>query len=510
MGGRAEPRADPSPLDSPDEPKARPTGGEATAPTARGAMTTRSRGGLVRILPAFASASFRRFFAGAFVGNLGLWMQATAQGWLVLELTNSPALLGLTSAAASAPTLFLTLVAGVLADRVDRPRLIVACQVVAALAAAVLAGLVSTSSVAYWHVFVLATVAGAAQAFATPALQAIVPSLVDRAAIGNAVALNSAQFNLSRVLGPTIAGALIAAGGLALAFWANAVALLVVAVVVWSVGRLSPATIIQAEASLWRNLLDGLRFVRRERLVGVILGLAVVPSLLVLNYLVLLPLYARDILRVGAGGLGLLTAAVGLGALGGALGVAVLRPGGGSGRLMLGALGLGSCAVAVFGVSTDVTLSLLALALVGAALTAYYATANTLIQLLSPPRLRGRILSLWTLAALGAVPIGNLAAGAVADRFGAPVALSVGGMASAVAVLLVGVAVPELWRLRPAEAASDRRELALPPSVGGTDLGSQAEGQGRRRSSREGGTPPPGRGDEGAGRGPAPHRPPSG
>lgn len=410
---------------------------------------------LGRVLPALRSASYRRFFAGAFVGNLGLWMQSTAQGWLVLQLTNSPTLLGFTSAAASAPTLVLTLVAGVLADRVDRPRLIVACQLVAAASAAVLAALIAAGSVAFWHVFVLATVAGAAQAFATPALQAIVPSLVDRAALGNAVALNSAQFNLSRVLGPTLAGASIAAGGLALAFWANALALVVVAVVVWSVGRLSPATIIRAESSLWRNLIDGLRFVREERLVAVILGLAVVPSLLVLNYLVLLPLYARDILRIGPGGLGLLTAAVGIGALGGALGVAVLRPGGGDGRLMLGSLGVGSLAVALFGVSAEVGLSLVALAVVGAALTAYYSTANTLIQLLSPPRLRGRVMSLWTLAALGAMPIGSLAAGAIADRFGGPVALGGGGLLSALAVLVVAAAVPELRSLHPWLGAGD-------------------------------------------------------
>jgi MFS family permease len=404
---------------------------------------------LLRALPALRSRPYRRFFVGALVGNLGLWMQSTAQGWLVLQLTNSPALLGLTSAAASAPTLFLTLVAGVLADRVDRPRLIVACQLVAAASAAVLAVLVTVDQVRYWHVLVLATVAGAAQAFATPALQAIVPSLVERAALGNAVALNSAQFNLSRVVGPAIAGLAIAAGGLALAFWANALALVAVAVAVWSVGRLSPAAIIRAESSLWRNLVDGLRFVAQQRLVAAILGLAVVPSLLVLNYLALLPLYARDILRIGAGGLGLLTAAVGIGALVGALGVALLRPGGGGGRLMLAALGLGSMAVAVFGLVTELSVALVALAVVGAALTAYYSTANTLIQLLSPPRLRGRILSLWTLAALGAVPIGNLVAGAVADRFGGPVALGGGGLLSTLVVAVVAVLVPELRTVGP-------------------------------------------------------------
>ncbi len=452
--GEGAPEADPTPRTAasarPGE-RAPRLGPEATEERAAtpGALPVRGSPTIASALPALASPLYRRFFLGAFVGNLGLWMQATAQGWLVLQLTNSPALLGLVGAAASAPTLFVTLVAGVLADRVDRPRLVIACQLVAAGTAAVLAALVTSGAVAFWHVFFLATLAGAAQAFATPALQAIVPSLVGREAIGNAVALNSAQFNLSRVLGPTLAGALIAGGGLPLAFWANAVALVGVAVAVWSVGRLSPAPIIRAESSLWRNLVDGLRYVGEHRLVAVVLGLAVVPSLLVLNYLVLLPLYARDILAIGAGGLGLLTAAVGLGALGGAFGVALLRPGGGDGRLMLVALAVGSLGVIGFGTSTDLVLSLAALVVVGGALTVYYSTANTLIQLLAPARLRGRILSLWTLAALGAVPIGNLAAGAVADRFGGPLALGGGGLLSALAVVAVGVAVPELRSLGP-------------------------------------------------------------
>lgn len=458
-------------------------GGPSERAPRAGPATTPGRAGsaLERTLPALASPLYRRFFVGAFVGNLGLWMQATAQGWLVLELTNSPALLGLVGAAASAPTLFLTLVAGVLADRVDRPRLVIACQLVAAATSATLAALVTSGSVAFWHVFVLATVAGAAQAFATPALQAIVPSLVGREALGNAVALNSAQFNLSRVLGPTLAGALIAAGGLAVAFWANAVALVGVAAAVWSVGRLSPATIIRAESSLWRNLLDGLRFVRENRLVAVVLGLAVVPSLLVLNYLVLLPLYARDILAIGAGGLGLLTAAVGIGALGGALGVAILRPAGGDGRLMLVALAVGSLAVVVFGVSSELVVSLVSLAVVGGALTVYYSTANTLIQLLSPPRLRGRVLSLWTLAALGAVPIGNLAAGAVADGFGGPLALVGGGLLSALAVAAVAIAVPELRALGPGTAG---RETGEPGASAGRGTGGPATGVGWATADR--------------------------
>jgi MFS family permease len=389
----------------------------------------------------------------AFIGSIGQWMQATAQGWLVLGLTDSRFALGATSAAATAPILLLSIFAGVLADRVDLRKLLAVTQLAAAGLAAVLAILSATGAVEFWHVLVLAALSGAAGALATPAFQAVVSTIVDRSAIGNAIALNSAQFNLSRVLGPTIAGLVIAAGSLALAFWANALGLLIVALLILTlpIGRASPAA--RVEASMWANLMDGVRYVRAERTIALLVLLAAIPALFILNYLVLMPVFARDVLRIGAPGLGFLNASLGVGALSGALFVAAFRPGGGSGRLMLMGLGSASIGLIVFGLSTWLPLSCVALAALGASQVAYYATTNTLIQVLVAPRLRGRVLSIYVLTSLGVIPLGNLIAGAVAERFGAPLALAGGGTATLVILAIVAVSFPVLWRLRPESSA---------------------------------------------------------
>lgn len=200
---------------------------------------------------------------------------------------------------------------------------------------------------------------------------------------------------------------------------------------------------------MWANLLDGVRYVRGERTIALLVLLAAIPALFILNYLVLMPVFARDVLRIGAPGLGLLNASLGVGALSGALFVAVLRPGGGSGRLMLLGLGTASAALIVFGLSTWLPLSVVALATLGASQVAYYATTNTLIQVLVAPRLRGRVLSLYVMTSLGVIPFGNLIAGAVAERLGAPFALAAGGSMTLVILVVVAFAFPRLRRVRP-------------------------------------------------------------
>ena len=375
-------------------------------------------------------------------------MQATAQGWLVLTLTDSPGALGLTSAAATLPVLFLSIFAGVLADRIDRRRLLVATQLTVAALAAVLAVLTMTGVATFWHVVALAAMAGSAQALATPAFQAVVSTIVRREALGNAIALNAAQFNLSRILGPAVAGAAIAAGGLAFAFWANAIGLAIVALVLATLPLSRERDMMSVEASLWANLLDGLRHVRANRTIAVLLLLAGVPALFVLNYLFLLPVFARDILDIGAPGLGLLTGSIGFGALVGALGVAVLRPGGGSGRLLIVGLAVASIAIVTFALSESLVVSVVALVALGTCQVAYYATTNTLLQMLVPARLRGRILSLYILTSWGGIPIGNLVAGAVAERFGAPFALAAGGLITLLVLAVVVIAYPPLRHLR--------------------------------------------------------------
>jgi MFS family permease len=380
-------------------------------------------------------------------------MQATAQGWLVLELTDSAAALGLVAALQALPTLLLSVVAGVIADRVDRRKLLAGTQLFSASVALVLAILTTTGVIQFWQVALLALLAGTAGALQTPAYQAIVPSLVDRAAIGSAVALNSAQFNLSRILGPSIAGAVIAAGGLQIAFWGNALALVVVATVLWRLRIVTPPDLARAESSMWSNLLDGLRWTRSQRTVAVLVLLAGVPALFLLNYLILLPVFARDVLGIGAPGLGILSGGVGVGALTAALALATLRPSGGSGRSILIALVVASVAEVVFAVSRAVPLSVVALAVLGGSQVVYYATTNTLLQVLVPARLRGRVISLYILTSWGLIPIGNVASGWVAERTSPTAALVGGSVITFGAAIVVAVAYPTLRRLASGSAA---------------------------------------------------------
>ena len=405
-------------------------------------------------MPALGSPAYRRFILAAFIGSIGNWMQSTAQGWLVLGLTDSQFALGATSAASTAPILLLSVFAGVLADRLDLRKLLAATQLAAAAVASVLAILTITAVIEYWQVLVLAVLSGSAMALASPAFQAVVSTIVDRSAIGNAVALNSAQFNLSRVLGPTVAGLVIAAGSLALAFVANAFLLVVVAAVMFSLPIRRASSAGRVEASMWANLLDGIRYVRAERTIALLVLLAAIPALFILNYLVLMPVFARDILKIGAPGLGLLNASLGVGALTGAMVMAVTRPAGGSGRLALFGLGSASIGLIVFGLSTSLPLSCIALAALGGSQVAYYATTNTLIQVLVSPRLRGRVLSLYVLTSLGVIPFGNLIAGAVAERFGAPLALAAGGTATLLILIAVAISFPSLRRVRPEQIAA--------------------------------------------------------
>lgn len=431
-------------MTTPAEPGAGPVAGPTTAHPA----------GIGGRFPALASPIYRRFIVAAFIGSIGNWMQATAQGWLVLTLTDSRFALGAASAAATAPILLLSIFAGVLADRVNLRKLLAACQLAAAGIAAILAILTMTGVVAFWHVLVLAALSGAAGALASPAFQAVVSTIVDRSAMGSAIALNSAQFNLSRVLGPTVAGLIIAAGSLVLAFWANAIGLVIVAILIFTLPIERASSAARVEASMWANLLDGVRYVRAERTIAILVLLAAVPALFILNYLVLMPVFARDILRIGAPGLGLLNASLGVGALSGALLVAILRPSGGSGRLMLLGLGCASAGLIVFGLSTWLPLSCVALAALGASQVAYYATTNTLIQVLVSPRLRGRVLSLYILTSLGVIPFGNLVAGAIAERFGPSLALAGGGSVTLAILAVVAYSFPVLRQLRPVTAAS--------------------------------------------------------
>ncbi|HEY7937299.1 MAG TPA: MFS transporter [Candidatus Limnocylindrales bacterium] len=397
-------------------------------------------------LPALASPTYRIFLAGVFISNVGTWMQVTSLGWLVLRLTGSAGLLGLASFVGSAPALVLTLYAGALADSVDQRRLLLATQVCLAVFAGILAVLVQVDAILFWQVLVLAGLAGIANALAGPAFQAIIPALVERDALGNAIALNSAQFNLARIVGPAIAGVLIGIAGEAPSFWLNAASFIAVMIALIAIRMPTEQSIERARAGLWANLGEGFAYVRGRKPLLALLVLAMAPAVFILPYLTLLPIFA-DELGIGAAGLGLLTASIGVGALAGAMAVALRRRAGANGRTLAIGLSLMSLTVAVFALSRIELLTCAALALLGAAQVAYYTSTNTLIQLLSPGRLRGRIMSIYVLTSIGISPIGSLLAGGVAEVIGAPVTLAAGGVLTIVALLLVAWWYPELWQL---------------------------------------------------------------
>jgi predicted MFS family arabinose efflux permease len=394
-------------------------------------------------------------------------MQATAQGWLVLQLTNSPGLLGLLGAISGAPTLVLAAVAGVFADRMDRRRLLVWGYWLSAALSAALAILTTLDVVEYWEVAVIAFLGGIILTIQMPAGQALVSSIVDRTLLGSAIALNSAQYNVARIIGPSVAGLAIAAGGLALGFWGNAVALVVVALVIRRLPIPAARASDRVQAAMWGDLQDGVGQVVRDPVLRSLVLLAAVPALFVLPYLTFLPVYARDILAIGAPGLGLLTGSIGVGALAGALLVASRRPSGGSGRLVLAGLTAIAFSLLVFAESRIVPVSMVALAFLGASQVAYYSTTNTLLQVRVAPRMRGRVHSLYVLTSIGLLPIGNLLAGAVAERTGVPPVLAIGALATLGAAVLA--AIP--GTLRGVEALSPRSSVTGVSSSTAGDAG---------------------------------------
>jgi MFS family permease len=371
-----------------------------------------------------AHRPFRRYWIGLFLSNIGTWMQVVAQGWLVLRLSNSALILGLVGFAGSIPTLLLAPLAGVAADRVDRRRLLLVMQCTQMACALVLATATGFGFVSVPLVGAVAIVNGLSNAFTMPSHQSLFLDLVGREDLLNAISLNSMQFNLSRVIGPMIAGLTIAAFGGTGCFLLNAVSFLAV---IAALAVLPPMKKRRAPSrGAWIDLKIGVRFARRREIIFPLLAIAAALAVFGTPAVTLAPLFARKLLHVGPQGLGGMLSAVGLGAAASALLLASRGDFRRKGRaVLLAALGF---AAALFGlaISRQYLVSLGCLALLGASMSSSASLINTLLQTSAPDRLRGRVISLYALAWLGLVPIGNLQAGAVAERFGAAAALFVG------------------------------------------------------------------------------------
>lgn len=410
------------------------------APAVTPKSSTGRRSGMFRAL---SHRDFRLFWVGAFLSNVGTWMQAVAQGWLVLQLTNSAFWLGLDAFMATAPGFLFTLVGGVFADLIDRRRLLLYTQVIAGITALALAALVATNVVDRWMVLGFSFVTGCCMALASPSYLAMTYDLVGREDLANAIALNSTQFQLSRVVGPALAGVAFRVFGLAGCFFANGLSFIFVVLALWMVrtdrGPIVPAHSVKDRRALWRDLIEGFRYVRNRPRVSALLLLSAVNSLFGAPYFTMVPIYARDIFHLGETGLAVMMGTAGLGAFLGALLVAYLGDFRRKGWLVLGgAVAFGVCIVG-FALSSRLTFSLLFLFGLGFALVVSVATTNTLLQKLVTDQMRGRVMSMFILSFVGTMPIGNILAGAASNEFGPQITLAFGGLVVTVAATGVSI-----------------------------------------------------------------------
>ncbi|MBI4635270.1 MAG: MFS transporter [Candidatus Rokubacteria bacterium] len=385
-------------------------------------------------LHALNHRDFRLFWTGQLVSLIGTWMQSVAQAWLVLELTNSPFKLGLIGTLQFAPMLLFSFVAGAIADRLPKRRLIIGSQAALLVQAFVLAALTWGGHIQYWHVALLATVYGLANTLDMPARQSFIVELVGKDDLMNAIALNSAIFNGARVVGPAVAGLLIARYGVGVAFFLNGLTFLAVLAALLGL-RTEGFPRARQGRSMLEEIVEGVTYAMRTPRILLALALVLAVSGFLFNYSIVVPLLARDVLRQEAAGFGLLMAALGAGAVCGALTLAVL----GRGRppvaaLTVPALVLGGVTVALAAVR-HFWLAAALLLVMGFCGILFMASANTTLQLTVPDELRGRVMSLHTLVFAGVTPIGSLLVGWVTEAFGVPVGLVIAGGSGLAAIL---------------------------------------------------------------------------
>ena len=383
---------------------------------------------------------FRRYLIGLFLSNVGTWMQTVAQGWLVYRLSDSALVLGLVTFSGSIPTLLLAPFAGVAADRFDRRRLLIATQIVQMASAFLLALATWQGFVSIPLVAALAVANGAASAYMTPSHQSLFIDLVGRHDLMNAISLNSMQFNLSRIAGPMLAGFTIAAFGENVCFFLNALSFVPFLAAILALPRLTRKR--RRTRGSWIELRIGLRFAFRDRVLPSLLAVSAALAVFATPAVTLAPLYARRLLDVGPRGLGGMLSAVGVGAVATALVLAALGDFPRKGITLLVASAAFAVSVAGLALAPSYAAALVSLAILGGAMMSSSSIINTLMQKRAPDELRGRVISLYALSWSGFVPLGNLLAGAVAERFGAAASLLVGTAGIAVTLLLIQLFKP--------------------------------------------------------------------
>jgi MFS family permease len=398
-------------------------------------------GGRRHVFAALRHRNFRLFFIGQFISLVGTWMQRIAQAWLVLNITHSPFLLGLVGALQWLPVLFLSLVGGVLADRVSKRSVLVVTQSAQMGQAFILGVLVLTGTIQYWHVVVLACALGFTSAFDIPTRQAFVFEMVEGEDTMNAVAMNSTIFNGARLFGPAVAGVAIGTLGMGWAFIANGVSFIavIIALLMMNVRPVEPIT----TGGLVEHLREGVAYVWRTPAALQVVVLVALMSVFTMNFNILVPVLAKDVLHEEAAGFGFLTSAQGIGALIGALWIASISHLGPRPTLLLGGAAVLSVSSFLLADARHFGVAAVLLAIAGGSMVTFPAMANTSLQLTAPDHLRGRVMSMYAIVMGGMTPAGALVAGTLAQFWGAPGAFAVGGLVGILSVLMV-------WRWRAA------------------------------------------------------------
>ena len=381
---------------------------------------------LGRVFKAFHYRDFRLMFTGACISSIGTWMQNLAQAWLVLDISKSPFYLGLDAFLAGIPIFFFSLIGGVVADRVERRKVLLMSQYVQMSSAFILTALILVGAVRIWEILFLSFVVGLAQSFGGPAYAALIPSLVSKEDMPNAIALNSIQFNVARVLGPAIGGLALDNLGAVWCFGLNGLSFLapVLSLTILNTRYLPEKT----GESIFASMKKGFKFIRHQGAMEGLIVLGFCVTALGIPMTTFLPWFAREVFRGGPGTFTLFLCASGSGAVAGALGVAFLGNIRNKGRLALTMLVVLGGGISGFALSQSVVLSCVLLFLSGISLMAVFTNVLSLVQIITANEMRGRVISIYNAAFRGGMPMGNLVTGWLVPMFTAPVVLAVNGL----------------------------------------------------------------------------------
>lgn len=387
--------------------------------------------------------NFQLFLSGQLISLIGTWLQSVAESWLVYRLTGSSVLLGSMAFAGQIPVFLLAPVGGIVADRFSRRRIIIATQTLSMLLALALAVLTLTGLIRIWHLFAMAALLGLVNAFDIPARQVFVVDMVGKTDLMNAIALNSSMFNASRIVGPAVAGILVASIGEGWCFFANGISYLAVIAGLLMI-RLNHQSPAPGGGSALANVTEGFRYVWQTGPVKALLLTVGLVSLMGLPFVVLMPLFADQILHGGPKGLGLLMGSTGIGSLIGALLLAARKDVRGLGRWITFSLAGMGASLILFAYSKFFWFSAGMLLLAGFAIMLMMGASNTLIHVMVPDHLRGRVMAVYSMMFMGMPPVGGLTAGVLAEHAGAPLTVALGGAACILAGVLFAWRLPEI------------------------------------------------------------------